>query len=82
MAGLVLKLFKSAKIIKVLFAAGSLALIAGCFLVWGLHLPWIILIWVFLAIWSYKAMIVLWFENKVIYLIPFCGSLALSDDKN
>ena len=66
MAGLGLKLFKSAKIIKVLFAAGSLAAYS-----------WL----VFHEYGHIKAMKYFGLKTKGIYLIPFVGGLALSDDK-
>jgi Zn-dependent protease len=79
MAGLGLKLFKSAKIIKVLFAAGSLAAYS-----WLFSIEFAIALIGCLVFHEYghiKAMKYFGLKTKGIYLIPFVGGLALSDDK-
>jgi Zn-dependent protease len=79
MAGLGLKLFKSAKIIKVLFAAGSLAAYS-----WLFSIEFAIALIFCLVFHEYghiKAMKYFGLKTKGIYLIPFVGGLALSDDK-
>lgn len=79
MAGLGLKLLKSAKIIKVLFAAGSLAAYSWLFSIeFAIAL---ILCLVFHEYGHIKAMKYFGLKTKGIYLIPFVGGLALSDDK-
>lgn len=79
MAGLGLKLFKSAKVIKVLFAAGSLAAYSWLFSIeFAIAL---ILCLVFHEYGHIKAMKYFGLKTKGIYLIPFVGGLALSDDK-
>ena len=79
MAGLGLKLLKSAKVIKVLFAAGSLAAYSWLFSVeFAIAL---ILCLVFHEYGHIKAMQYFGLKTKGIYLIPFVGGLALSDDK-
>jgi len=79
MAGLGLKLLKSAKIIKVLFAAGSLAAYSWLFSIeFSIAL---ILCLVFHEYGHIKAMKYFGLKTKGIYLIPFVGGLALSDDK-
>ena len=79
MAGLGLKLLKSAKVIKVLFAAGSLAAYSWLFSVeFAIAL---ILCLVFHEYGHIKAMKYFGLKTKGIYLIPFVGGLALSDDK-
>ncbi len=79
LGSLALKLFKSAKVIKVLFAAGSLAAYS-----WLFSLPFalaLILCLVFHEYGHIKAMKYFGLKTKGIYLIPFIGGLALSDDK-
>ena len=79
MAGLGLKLFKSAKIIKVLFAAGSLAAYS-----WLFSIEFAIALICCLVFHEYghiKAMKYFGLKTKGIYLIPFVGGLALSDGK-
>lgn len=79
MAGLGLKLFKSAKVIKVLFAAGSLAAYS-----WLFSIEFAIALVLCLVFHEYghiKAMKYFGLKTKGIYLIPFVGGLALSDDK-
>lgn len=79
LAGLGLKLFKSAKVIKVLFAAGSLAAYSWLFSIeFAIAL---ILCLVFHEYGHIKAMKHFGLKTKGIYLIPFVGGLALSDDK-
>tara|TARA_R110002167_G_scaffold348970_2_gene560682 strand:+ start:17981 stop:19060 length:1080 start_codon:yes stop_codon:yes gene_type:complete len=79
MAGLGLKLLKSAKIIKVLFAAGSLAAYSWLFSIeFAIAL---ILCLVFHEYGHIRAMKYFGLKTKGIYLIPFVGGLALSDDK-
>jgi Zn-dependent protease len=79
MAGLGLKLFKSAKVIKVLFAAGSLAAYSWLFSIeFAIAL---ILCLVFHEYGHIRAMKHFGLKTKGIYLIPFVGGLALSDDK-
>jgi len=78
-AGLGLKLLKSAKVIKVLFAAGSLAAYSWLFSIeFAIGL---ILCLVFHEYGHIKAMKYFGLKTKGIYLIPFVGGLALSDDK-
>jgi Zn-dependent protease len=79
MGGLGLKLFKSAKVIKVLFAAGSLAAYS-----WLFSVEFAIALICCLVFHEYghiKAMKYFGLKTKGIYLIPFVGGLALSDDK-
>jgi len=79
MAGLGLKLLKSAKVIKVLFAAGSLAAYS-----WLFSIEFAIALVLCLVFHEYghiKAMKYFGLKTKSIYLIPFVGGLALSDDK-
>jgi Zn-dependent protease len=79
MGGLGLKLFKSAKVIKVLFAAGSLAAYS-----WLFSIEFAIALIFCLVFHEYghiKAMKYFGLKTKGIYLIPFVGGLALSDDK-
>lgn len=74
-----LKLFKSAKIIKVLFAAGSLAAYA-----WLFSFQFAVALILCLVFHEYghiRAMKSFGLKTKGIYLIPFVGGLALSDDK-
>ncbi|MFQ3235951.1 MAG: Zn-dependent protease [Paraglaciecola sp.] len=79
LAGLGLKLFKSAKVIKVLFAAGSLAAYGWLFSIeFAVAL---ILCLVFHEYGHIRAMKHFGLKTKGIYLIPFVGGLALSDDK-
>ncbi|WP_340679532.1 site-2 protease family protein [Paraglaciecola sp.] len=79
LAGLGLKLFKSAKVIKVLFAAGSLAAYSWLFSVeFAIALIFCL---VFHEYGHIKAMKYFGLKTKGIYLIPFVGGLALSDDK-
>lgn len=79
MAGLGLKLLKSAKVIKVLFAAGSLAAYSWLFSIeFAIAL---ILCLVFHEYGHIKAMKYFGLKTKGIYLVPFIGGLALSDDK-
>ena len=79
MAGLGLKLVKSAKVVKVLFAAGSLAAYSWLFSIeFAIAL---ILCLVFHEYGHIKAMKYFNLKTKGIYLIPFVGGLALSDDK-
>ncbi|MCF2948166.1 site-2 protease family protein [Paraglaciecola aquimarina] len=79
MAGLGLKLLKSAKVIKVLFAAGSLAAYSWLFSIeFAIAL---ILCLVFHEYGHIKAMKYFGLKTKGIYLIPFVGGLALSDEK-
>ena len=79
LASLGLKLLKSAKVIKVLFAAGSLAAYSWLFSIeFAIAL---ILCLVFHEYGHIKAMKYFGLKTKGIYLIPFVGGLALSDDK-
>ncbi|MDP2560192.1 metalloprotease [Psychrobium sp. 1_MG-2023] len=79
MAGLGLKLLKSAKVVKVLFAAGSLAAYSWLFSIeFAIAL---ILCLVFHEYGHIRAMKYFGLKTKGIYLIPFVGGLALSDDK-
>ena len=79
MGSLALKLFKSAKVIKVLFAAGSLAAYAWLFSIeFAIAL---ILCLVFHEYGHIRAMKYFGLKTKGIYLIPFVGGLAMSDDK-
>lgn len=79
MAGLGLKLLKSAKVVKVLLAAGSLAAYSWLFSIeFAIAL---ILCLVFHEYGHIKAMKYFGLKTKGIYLIPFVGGLALSDDK-
>ncbi|MFT4992994.1 MAG: Zn-dependent protease [Paraglaciecola sp.] len=79
LAGLGLKLLKSAKVIKVLFAAGSLAAYSWLFSIeFAIAL---ILCLVFHEYGHIRAMKYFGLKTKGIYLIPFVGGLALSDDK-
>ena len=79
LGSLALKLFKSAKVIKVLFAAGSLAAYAWLFSIqFAIAL---ILCLVFHEYGHIRAMKYFGLKTKGIYLIPFVGGLALSDDK-
>jgi Zn-dependent protease len=79
LAGLGLKLLKSAKVIKVLFAAGSLAAYSWLFSIeFAIAL---ILCLVFHEYGHIKEMKYFGLKTKGIYLIPFVGGLALSDDK-
>ncbi|MGB0468847.1 MAG: site-2 protease family protein [Pontibacterium sp.] len=74
-----LKLFKSAKVIKVLFVAGSLAAYT-----WLFSLQFAIALILCLVFHEYghiRAMKRFGLKTKGIYLIPFVGGLALSDDK-
>jgi Zn-dependent protease len=77
--GLGLKLFKSAKVIKVLFAAGSLAAYS-----WLFSIEFAIALILCLVWHEYghiKAMKYFGMKTKGIYLIPFVGGLAISDEK-
>ena len=79
LGSLALKLFKSAKVIKVLFAAGSLAAYA-----WLFSLEFAIALILCLVFHEYghiRAMKYFGLKTKGIYLIPFVGGLAMSDDK-
>ncbi len=79
LAGLGLKLLKSAKVIKVLFAAGSLAAYS-----WLFSIQFAIALVLCLVFHEYghiKAMKYFGMKTKGIYLIPFVGGLALSDEK-
>lgn len=79
MGSLALKLFKSAKVIKVLFVAGSLAAYT-----WLFSLQFAIALILCLVFHEYghvRAMKSFGLKTKGIYLIPFVGGLALSDDK-
>ena len=74
-----LKLLKSAKVIKVLFAAGSLAAYSWLFSIqFAIAL---ILCLVFHEYGHIRAMKYFGMKTKGIYLIPFVGGLALSDEK-
>lgn len=79
LGSLALKLFKSAKVVKVLFAAGSLAAYS-----WLFSLEFAIALILCLVFHEYghiRAMKHFGLKTKGIYLIPFMGGLALSDDK-
>lgn len=79
LAGLGLKLLKSAKVVKVLFAAGSLAAYS-----WLFSIEFAIALIFCLVFHEYghiKAMKYFGLKTKGIYLIPFVGGLALSDEK-
>lgn len=79
LGGLALKLLKSAKVVKVLFAAGSLAAYSWLFSIeFAIAL---ILCLVFHEYGHIKAMKYFGLKTKGIYLIPFVGGLALSDSK-
>jgi len=79
LGGLGLKLLKSAKVLKVLFAAGSLAAYSWLFSIeFAIAL---ILCLVFHEYGHIKAMKYFGLKTKGIYLIPFVGGLALSDSK-
>lgn len=79
LGSLALKLFKSAKVIKVLFAAGSLAAYSWLFSIeFAIAL---ILCLVFHEYGHIRAMKRFGLATKGIYLIPFVGGLALSDDR-
>lgn len=79
MASLGLKLFKSAKVVKVLFAAGSLAAYSWLFSIeFAIAL---ILCLVFHEYGHIKAMQYFGMKTKGIYLIPFLGGLAVGDGK-
>jgi putative peptide zinc metalloprotease protein len=79
LGSLALKLFKSAKVIKVLFAAGSLAAYSWLFS-WQFALALIACL-VFHEYGHIRAMKYFGMRTKGIYLVPFMGGLALSDDK-
>lgn len=79
MGSLALKLFKSAKVIKVLLAAGSLAAYS-----WLFSLEFAIALVLCLVFHEYghvRAMKRFGLKTKGIYLVPFVGGLALSDDR-
>lgn len=79
LGSLALKLFKSAKVVKVLFAAGSLAAYS-----WLFSLEFAIALILCLVFHEYghiRAMKRFGLQTKGIYLIPFVGGLALSEDK-
>ena len=79
LASLGLKLVKSAKVIKVLFAVGSLAAYS-----WLFSIEFAIALILSLVFHEYghiKAMKYFGLKTKGIYLIPFVGGLALSDSK-
>lgn len=79
MASLSLKLFKSAKVVKVLFAAGSLAAYSWLFsFEFALAL---ILCLVFHEYGHVRAMKHFGLKTKGFYLVPFLGGLALSEDR-
>jgi len=79
LGGLGLKLLKSAKVLKVLFAAGSLAAYSWLFSIeFAIAL---ILCLVFHEYGHIRAMKYFGLKTKGIYLIPFVGGLALSDSK-
>lgn len=79
LASLGFKLLKSAKVIKVLFVGGSLAAYSWLFSIqFAIAL---ILCLVFHEYGHIKAMKYFGMKTKGIYLIPFVGGLALSDDK-
>ena len=76
---LAFKLFKSAKVIKVVFAGASLAAYS-----WMFSLPFALSLLGALVFHEYghiKAMQHFGMRTKGIYLIPFFGGLALSDEK-
>lgn len=76
---LAFKLFKSAKVIKVAFAGASLAAYS-----WMFSLPFALSLLAALVFHEYghiKAMKHFGMRTKGIYLIPFFGGLALSDEK-
>ncbi|MCP4595812.1 site-2 protease family protein [Neptuniibacter sp.] len=78
-ASLALKLFKSAKVIKVLFAAGSLAAYTWLFSIeFAIAL---ILCLVFHEYGHIRAMKRFGMQTKGIYLVPFIGGLAVSNDR-
>ncbi|NRA60545.1 MAG: site-2 protease family protein [Psychrobium sp.] len=79
LAALGFKLLKSAKVIKVLFAAGSLA--AYSWLFSPQFAVALILCLVFHEYGHIKAMKYFGLKTKGIYLIPFLGGLAMSDEK-
>ena len=79
LASLGFKLLKSAKVIKVVFAAGSLAAYS-----WLFSLQFAIALILCLVFHEYghiRAMKYFNMKTKGIYLIPFLGGLAVSDDK-
>jgi len=79
MGSLALKLFKSAKAIKVLFAGASLAAYS-----WLFSIEFALALIACLVIHEYghiRAMKYFKMPTKGIYLIPFVGGLALSDSK-
>ena len=79
LGSLALKLFKSAKVVKVLFAAGSLAAYS-----WLFSLEFAIALILCLVFHEYghvRAMKRFGLKTKGIYLIPFVGGLALSEDR-
>lgn len=79
LASLGFKLLKSAKAVKVLFAAGSLAAYSWLFSIqFAIAL---ILCLVFHEYGHIRAMKYFGMKTKGIYLIPFVGGLALSDEK-
>lgn len=79
LGSLALKLFKSAKVVKVLFAAGSLAAYTWLFSIeFAIAL---ILCLVFHEYGHIRAMQRFGLKTKGIYLIPFVGGLAVSDDR-
>ncbi|MFY0677490.1 MAG: site-2 protease family protein [Neptuniibacter sp.] len=79
LGSLALKLFKSAKVVKVLFAAGSLAAYTWLFSIeFAIAL---ILCLVFHEYGHIRAMKRFGLKTKGIYLIPFVGGLAVSDDR-
>jgi len=77
--GFGLKMLKSAKVIKVLFAAGSLAAYS-----WLFSIEFAIAL-IFCLVWHeyghIKAMKYFGMKTKGIYLIPFVGGLAVTDEK-
>lgn len=79
LVGFALKMFKSAKVIKVLLAAGSLAAYS-----WLFSIEFAIAL-IFCLVWHeyghIKAMKYFGMKTKGIYLIPFVGGLAVSDEK-
>ncbi|MGB0832916.1 MAG: metalloprotease [Psychrobium sp.] len=77
--GLGLKLFKSAKVIKVLLAAGSLA--AYSWLFSFQFAVALILCLVFHEYGHVKAMKYFGMKTKGFYLIPFLGGMAVTDEK-
>ena len=79
MGSLALKLFKSAKVIKVVFAAASVAAYS-----WLFSIEFALALIACLVIHEYghiRAMQYFNMPTKGIYLIPFVGGLALSDSK-